>query len=294
MSAAPDPAEPSAPHDPAAYARRRMMGPGYWVFIAFGVLCVLAGYGLAKFGPSLFPAKPAPVAATPAGFTGDAALAPRALVPAPQSAAEPGPEPVAPATAELAALGERVKLVEAAQERTAQAAAAAMAAAALVEASQTSRPFGEELAALEAIAPPSPELAALRPLAAHGAPSRSALAAAFPDYAARAASASRDPGDGAGLLQRIGYALSRVVTLRRVGDVPGAGVDATLAKAERLIEDGDLDQGLRALDRLPPTGREALADWRTRAEHRAEIDRRVAAVRAGALAQMAKMARSGA
>lgn len=292
MSAAPDPAELTAPRDPAAYARPRLMGVSFWVLIAFGVLCVLAGFGLAKFGPSLFPAKPAPSATTPAGFVGEPPSEPAA--PAPVAVVDPSPPPPAGSSAWVAALDERVQAVEDEQRRVAEAAAAALAAAALVEASQTSRPFPDELAALQAISPPSPELDALKPLAAHGAPSRAALAAAFPDYAARAASASRAPGEGASLLARIGHALSRVVTLRRVGDVPGEGVDATLAKAERLIEDGDLDQGLRSLDALPPAGRAALADWRSRAEHRAEIDRRVAAIRAGALTQMSRLARSGA
>jgi hypothetical protein len=84
-----------------------------------------------------------------------------------------------------------------------------------------------------------------------------------------------------------------VVTLRRVGDVPGNGVDATLARAERLIEDGDIDEALRVLDALPPAGREALADWRGRAERRAEIDRQVAALRLRALEDLAAIARRG-
>jgi hypothetical protein len=120
-----------------------------------------------------------------------------------------------------------------------------------------------------------------------GAPSRAALAASFPDYAARAASASRAPGDGAGLDDRIVYALSRIVSLRRVGDVPGNQADALLARAERMVEDGDFDGALRTLDLLPPAAREAMAPWRARAERRAEIDRQVAALRAKALRDLA-------
>lgn len=293
MTASPDPAELTAPRDPASYGRPRRGGPGVWAFAAFGVLCVLAGAAIASFGPGLLPARP------DLGSLADAALhvaepAEPAATPAPAPQPLAAPEPVLPASAsaEVAALSDRLSAMEADNARVTQAAAAALSAAALMEASQTSRPFAEELSALEAISPPSTELGAVRRLAETGAPTRAALAADFPDYAARAASASRAPGDDAGLLTRIGYALSRVVTLRRVGDVPGTGVDAVLARAERLIEDGDLDAALKTLDALPPAGRAAIADWRSRAERRAEIDRRIAAVRAQALADLAALART--
>ena len=184
--------------------------------------------------------------------------------------------------------------LESQQAHTSQAAAAALAVSAVVEASQGAGPFAEELESLRAISPPSPELQTLARLAQAGAPSRTALAASYPDYAARAASAARAPGDKAGLGDRIVYELSRIVTLRRVGDVPGDGVDALLARAEMQVDDGDLDRALRTLDRLPPTAREAMALWRARAERRAEIDRNAQALRARALQALAVEARRGA
>ncbi|WP_374575286.1 COG4223 family protein [Phenylobacterium sp.] len=296
MTVSPDPAELTAPRDPASYSAARRGGPGVWSLVAFGVLCVLAGAAIATFGPSLLPAKP------DLGQLADTAL--HATEPAEpariEPAAAPPAAPPAPAAAEpagsdeVAALSDRLASLEARDAKITQAAAAALSAAALMEASQTSRPFLQELAALEAISPSSSELSAVRRLAEAGAPTRAALAQSFPDYAARAASASHTPGDGAGLLTRIGYALSRVVTLRRVGDVAGSSVDAVLARAERQVEDGDLDSALKTLDGLPPAGREALADWRARAERRAEIDRRIAAIRAQALADLAGLTRPGA
>jgi hypothetical protein len=79
-----------------------------------------------------------------------------------------------------------------------------------------------------------------------------------------------------------------------VGEVSGNDADAQLARAERMVEDGDLDQALLALDKLSPAARDALAPWRTRAEHRAEIDRTAAALRTRALEDMAAASRSGA
>ena len=290
MSVSPDPAELSAPRDPGSYGRARIMGPAFWAMVIFGFICIAAGYALAGFGPRLFPAKPRP-AAEAVGLSSAAIPQLAAPVAAP-ARPEPALAPDAP-SADVARLTQRLDDLEGQQARAAQATAGALAAAALMEAAQTSRPFSEELAALSAVAPPSADLRSLKSYAELGAPSRAALAASFPDYAARAAAAARSPEEDAGLLARIGHALSRVVTIRRVGDVPGTGVDAVLAKAEGQVEEGDIVSALTTLDGLPPAGKAALAPWRARAERRADIDRRVAQVRALALEDLAGLARSG-
>lgn len=286
MSVTPDPT--STP--PPAPGGSRLLGPMFWLMIVFGLMCVLAGYVLSRFGPHLFPVKPKP--AVSADLAGVRPLAPAAAYPS------GAPPPFAGATgapnAAISRLAERVDALEVEQSRTAEAAASALAAAALMEAAQTSRPFADELSALDAVSPPSAELRALRRVAERGAPSRAALAASFPDYAARAAGAARGPAEGAGLMTRLAAALSRVVTLRQVGDVPGVSVDAMLARAERQVEEGDLDHALKTLDGLPPGGRDALAPWRAAAETRADIDRRVSAVRLQALEDLTRLARSGA
>jgi hypothetical protein len=296
MSVSPDPAEVSAPRDPADYRPHRVMGPGFWAMIAFSAICVAAGATVVALGPRWLahrsqaaassPAPAVPLAAVPAV----AAVGP-AAPPVQSALAPPAAPPAAPAGADISRLAARLAAVEAAQARTAEVAASALAASALVEASQASQPFPRELAGLAAVSAPTDDLAALRPLAETGAPSRGALAASFPDYAARAASASRAPGEGAGLLAQARYALTRVITLRRVGDVPGHGADATLARAERLVEDGDVDQAMRVLDDLPPAARDAVAPWRAQAERRLEVDRRVGALRARALQELAQIAR---
>lgn len=291
MTVDPDPTELSAPRDPASYGRPRLMGVGFWAMIALAVICVAAGAGIATFGTHLFPPKAEPKAEpAPAPRTEAAPVAPETFA-APASALV---EPPADRSAEFVRLTARLDSLEAGQVRTAEAAAAALAAAALLEAAQTSRPFPDELAALDQVSPPSAELHALRGLAAVGAPSHAALAIQFPEYAARAAGASRATGEGRGLWARIQATLSRVIMVRRVGDLPGNGVDALLARAERQLDDGDVDQALRTLDELPPAGREAVEPWVARARTRAEIDRRVSAVRTQALEDLARLARSGA
>jgi len=285
-----DASDITAPKDPAEYRPKPLLGATFWAMIALCVLCVLAGVAVASFLPRWLAPRPAPHSAGPA--TPETAQASAAPAASPGAAALPAPEPAyAPDVARLAA---RVGVLESRQSHVAQAAAAALAAATVAEASQGSGPFAEEVASLSAAAPPSPELLALSRLAQAGAPSRTALASTFPEYAARAASAGYAPGEKAGIMDRIAYMLSKVVSLRRVGDVPGDSVDAVLARAERAVGDGDLDRAFRALDRLPPAARDAMGPWRARAERRAEIDRDAQALRARALQDLAAVTRSSA
>ena len=291
MTSPSDAPETTAAQDPAAYRPRPLLGATFWAMLALMLLCVLAGVAVANFGPRLLGPKPVAGSAVEAAKPADGPT----VVATPLAAAPPEPV-IAPASAsaDVARLNARVTALELQQGHASQAAAAALAASAVVDAAQGTGPFADELASLRAISPPSPELQALARLAQAGAPSRTALAASFPEYAASAASAARAPGDKARLGDRLVYALSRVVTLRRVGDVPGDGVDALLARAERQVQDGDLDRALRTLDRLPPGPRDALAPWRNRAERRAEIDRDAEALRTRALQALANEARGGA
>jgi hypothetical protein len=289
MSPMPE-ADIAAPRDPAEYRPRPLMGLGFWAAIAFVFVGVLAGVAVTVLAPRFWAQRPAARHVEPPAAIDTAHPAPPA---GPETAIAPPPAPEPLAGPQVEALSSRVAALEAQQGRTSHAAAAALAAAALVEASQGSRPFPEEIAALRAASPGSPDLARLARLAQTGAPSRAGLVAAFPDYAARAASAARKPGQGARLGDRVVYALSQVVMVRRVGDVSGDGPDALIARAERSLEDGDFDRAFSSLDKLPPAARDALSPWRVRAERRAEIDRVAAALRARALADLAAAGRSG-
>lgn len=266
-------AEPDLPKDPAVYRPRSMAGSGVWAMVAFGVLCVLAGAGIAILGPRLLPDRRA--------ASGGIAQASAAVAPPPPTAL---PVVVAsPAAEEVSRLNARIALLESQGARTTEAAAAALAAAQLVEASQGSRPFDRELAALKATTPGLPELAALTRLAQAGAPSRTALAASFPTYAAKAARRARKPPEQADLGQRIGYAAAKIVTVRRVDETDGASPDAIIRRAELALEEGQVVAALQTLEALPPRARDALAPWREQAERRAQVDREIASLRARAV-----------
>lgn len=286
MTVAPDPAEITPPTDPAVYGRPRGLGAGFWAVIALCVLSVAIGAAAMKFGPALWAkSREAPVAAAPAP-----ADPLDMTVPAARLADSPAPANVAAPSAELSALQARVEALENGQDRTISAAAAALAAASLAEATQGSGSFETELAALERVLPLSGEVRSLRPYAESGAPSRASLAAEFDAAAARAAVAARAPGERAGLFARIGYALSAIVTIRRVGP-GGDGPDAVLARAGAAAAAGDVEGALTLLRGLPPEAAQAMAPWRDRARQRVAVDRQVAAIRAQALADLMAVSR---
>lgn len=283
MTIADDPVEITPPHSSANYARRR--GWSGWTVLALCLFSILLGAAVALSAPAWWPREPevaAPTAETPR---------PVAETAHPIVTAEA--EPAAP-SGDVSGLEARVAALEAGQDRTAQAAAAALASALLAEAASSSRPFDRELAALEKVLPLSPDAMALRTLAQRGAPTRAALAAEFDDAASAASLAARDPGEQGGFFDRIGYALASIVTIRRVGSTVGNSPDAVLARAERQVEEGDIDGALTTLSDLPPASQRAMSEWRAGAERRAAIDRRVASLRATALVNLARVAERGA
>jgi hypothetical protein len=290
----PDPVQLTAPVDPAAYgARPRMMGPAFWIAMGFALLCILGGVAVVKLGPVLFPSKPQapPAAAEPAATPSiDARLADiQSKLEVRPSAAEAAPAAPA-AAAEIASLTERVGRLEADRRRVTSAAAGAVAAASLTEAAAASRPFAGELAAATAVLPDSVDIRALKPYAETGAPTLAALAAEYPEAAARAAVAARAHAQGNGFFAVIAKAIAGILTIRRTDQVQGKGVDAVLARAERDVNDGDLSGALTELKGLSAAGQDAMSAWRTRARRRLEIDRRVAAIRAASLANLTRAA----
>jgi hypothetical protein len=285
MTLAPDPVDSDAPRDPALYGRRRLLGPGFWALIAFGLVCVAAGVALARFGPTWFsPAKAPPTVQQPAASPPPAASTAQPLLGAPSVAA------VSPPSFEgVAQLEDRVAGLESGQQRALDAAGAALAAATLADAARTARPFVEELASLERVLPPSPDLRGLGRLAQSGAPTRAGLAAEFETLTARAAVAARDPGQNADFLAKLRHALSSIVSIRQVGTTQGSTPDAVLGRAQKLLNEGDIDGALAAVATLPPPAQTVLAGWRSAAERRVELDRHIAAIRADALADLVQV-----
>lgn len=285
MTTAPDPAEITPPTDPARYGRRRVFGVAFWAVTALIVVVFAVGVAGARLWPRIVGS------GQPATETRQQAALPLADAAGPRADSAPAaPVETAP-SAEITALQARVAALEAGQQRTVSAAAAALAAASLAEATQGSRPFEAELAALERLMPLSAEVRALKPFAETGAPSRAALASEFDAAAAKASVAARDPGKSAGFLARLGHALSSVVVIRQVGSTAGDGADAVLARANVSVAEGDIGQAVRILRALPPGAASAMEGWQTRANRRVTVDRLVASIRLQAISDLSAVSR---
>ena len=283
MSAAPDPAELAPSRDPAAYGRRPLRASGFVGWLVLCLICLVGGAAIGRFGiPTAQTAQsgsPAPTFVHPSQVVANPIVSPPAVTPTAST-------PAVQDSSGDAALGDRVSRLEGAALRQEAVGAEALAAASLSVASQGSAPFDRDLAVYERLAPGDPDLRALVPLAVLGAPSRAALAASMPDFAAAAVVAMREPARDAGLLTKFWALIGRVVIVRKV-DPAGPGVDGLLARAQGQASVGDLEAAVQTLQRLPPAGRTQFADWLAAADRRIEIDQRVAAVRAGALAALA-------
>jgi hypothetical protein len=275
---------------------RPLLGLGFWLLMAFGVACVLFGIFIAHYGPQIFgPNHTAASSAAPASVSSVSAPSTQideTLAPVAEASATPA-KPVLP-DAELFAINQRVGRLEAEQHQQASASASALAASALQQAAQTSQPFDEDLKAVEPLLPARADLRTLRRLAQAGAPTRSALASSFPEVAARAAVAARTPAKESGPFAEALHVLASIVTIRRVDRLTGKGPDAVLARAERLLNDGELDAALKTLDDLPKDAKLAMAQWRSGLERRAEIDRQIAGLRASALKDLSHSVEKGA
>jgi Tfp pilus assembly protein PilN len=285
MTNAPDPdelADHGLPRDPHDYSlRRRGLGIAFWAAMAFGLLCILAGIAIDRYGPKLFPAHPAPGPA-PRGVAGDFQPAPTGPPPLDVAGAGLSSQPAGPPAPALASLTARLDRMDADDQRLRQAAAEALAAADVGQAAQTSRPFADQLTTLQRLLPDSADLHTLAGYAATGAPSRAALAMQLDGLADRVAVAAREPPRDSGALAHLAHMLAAVFTIRRVDRLTGADPDAILARAQAHADDGDIESAVAELDGLSVPGRDAAAGWRAEAERRIEIDRLTAAIRAGA------------
>lgn len=289
----PGPTDSALPRDPAEYAapRRPGFGAAFWASIIIGLILILAGGVIGFFGARLFPVHPAAGGSSAQALPQDLAVVQSARPPAPvASASSPSPAPPQP---DLDALTLRVDKLQADQRRVVQASAEALAAADVSEAAQGSLAFADALARLDRLLPDSPALRTLRALAQTGTPSRAALAREFAPLADRAAVASRTPPAGSSVLARAAHVFAAIFTLRRIDRLSGNDPDAILARAQRHVDDGDIEGAQQELSALPAAGQQALLAWRAQALRRIEIDHLVADIRAAAVHDLAEVTTPG-
>jgi uroporphyrinogen-III synthase len=128
-------------------------------------------------------------------------------------------------------------------------------------------PFAAELNLLQPLvqgdAKLSEIIAALQPYAQAGVASRAALDAEFPAVA-KAALAEDVADDSYG--ERLMGKLRGLVSLRRVGDVPGDTTEAKLARAEQALHAGDVGKAVALVKSLPAETNKATTAWLARAD----------------------------
>lgn len=248
----------AAPSPSTAASRRWLQSPKLWAVLLLVLLAFLGGWVTARFARTT-----ASVGVQPATAARESAAAVRAVQ----------------------ALEARVARLEADQALVARVSASGLAVVNLTAAAENPAGFSPALAAAERSLPASPDLVALRELAAAGAPTRAGLAEAFPGVAARVRAALRADGGGE-RLSGLGRALGRMFG-QEPAQPRGVGAEAVLARAEARLAAGDLAAAADALEALPEPARATAAPWVADTRRRLEIDRRLAAVRLLALGQFA-------
>ena len=158
----------------------------------------------------------------------------------------------------------------------ARAASFVLASGNLVTAARSSKPFGTEMNAVQALAPTGPEakdiLNRLAQYAERGAPTASELAAQLGHQAGDALAAIRMNEEQSTLEQTIGRLQSLITVRQAPGEVEGDTPPALLARAEYRLQNGDVEAAYALTDRLPEPAIEALADWREQALRRISVD----------------------
>jgi hypothetical protein len=189
----------------------------------------------------------------------------------------PSSQEVTALVAEVRRLQEELPAVAAEARSAAVAARASYAVVAAAEASRSSGPFEQAHAALAALLPDDPNVAALAPLARTGAPTRIELRDSFGRLDNEIIRAARQAQAGAGFWGRIQAALAQWIVIRRAGS--GDTPEGIVERAEQYLAADRLDAAIQELNRLSGAPRRVAQPWLNDAQRRLEIDQRLAAIR---------------
>lgn len=152
------------------------------------------------------------------------------------------------------------------------AVALAIAASGLKAAIDRGGSFVSELETYASVAPASPDVEALRALAASGVPSRQDLINGFSAAANAMIAASRVPDPNASIWSRLADSAQNLVKARPVGDIPGDSPEALVARMEVALGRGDLDATLAEAAKLPDASKTAGAAYLGQIKARRDTD----------------------
>lgn len=167
----------------------------------------------------------------------------------------------------------KVAALEAAPSTNSSSAVAlAIAASGLKAAIDRGGPFMAELETYATVAQASPDVDALRALAASGVPSRQDLINGFSDAANTMLAATRVPDPDAGIFDRLADSAKNLVKARPVGDIPGDSPEALVARMEIALGRGDLDGVIAEAAKLPDAAKSAGAAYLDQVKARRDTD----------------------
>lgn len=176
---------------------------------------------------------------------------------------------------DLTALTERVAKLEAEIDKGmagTKSAAAAIAFANLRAAVAQGRPFATELATIKSFVPDPGDLGPLPAYAEKGIPTVPELTRSFP--ASRdAALAAAAPAPSGSLIDRLLASASTLIKVKRVDEAAsGDSPSAVLARAEALLDKGDLAGAVKQVETLQGGPRDAFSAWLDPARARLAAD----------------------
>lgn len=189
----------------------------------------------------------------------------------------PSSEQVTALVGEVRRMQEELPALAAEARAAGVAARASYAVVAAGEASRSSGPFEQAHAALAALLPNDPNVAALAPLARTGAPTRIELRDRFERLDNEIIRAAMESQAGAGFWGRIQAALAQWIVVRRAGG--GDTPDAIVTRTEAALASDQLDVAIRELNKLPAAPKRVAQPWIDDATRRLDIDTRLAAIR---------------
>lgn len=141
-------------------------------------------------------------------------------------------------------------------------AAIALVADALTQKIARGAPFEREVAALENLGLPPDRLAALKPLAATGAPNPQALLQEFSQVSSAMLRAGRGPApEGAGWLDRLSRSAASLVRVRPEGETAGEDAPALIGRIEAALRRNDAPAALALFERLPAAAQQPAREW---------------------------------
>ena len=197
------------------------------------------------------------------------------------------------AGSDLAALTARVDKVETAlaapktETRSAAdtAAAIAISAEAAEDRLRAGQPLGPDVTALQHL---GVDAAALAPLeaVANGAPTNSALAAAFNAVQPQVLAAAAQPETGS-VSDRFLAHLHNLVRVRDLNETAGDDPQALASQIEAMSKRGDIGAALASFDKLPEAARKAAGDWPTLARARQAAEAALQSIREAAVGRLA-------